>query len=565
MEFFKLVAAFTLGVILCGTADAQTPSVGRIGVTPTTIPEGVSIMDKNGAWVSVGSITPGVNGWSSILGYVDAPSGTQTSNYIPFSLTLNDHGAFGNNYAFSFMVNDILADPTITGSRNGADFQMLFEVPNLNTFANGWDFYTPLSTNAAIGSPPNNIAGPSNYQGFMYGGTAQCVMQNNGQYWGACDGFWVGTSLAYTSTAITGGSYTATAATINFASGVFTHGITAGTQVTLTGATPACLNGTWIAGTQTTTSINVSGLSCSGSGSVSSAGTVISSASAKQRVGLSSESDGYAHGGKTDAAFQVWGGSVGGLGYTTWNTGFVIDDIGGSFPISAGGTVLRSGNDGTTPPALYAGIDLSRMVTPWATDVWGGASLGDAIILPNGNGGISFGIGGVAGRVVSVSNTSGALMQFGGNDLQFKYAGTTAFEISSTGSTSWHPFSVIGATIVYGTPTIGPELFGRTTDYSAGISGSGFFLQTNTTTGNAGSILEAFQNGSASSLASLTLASSSVIPVNDNATVLGTSSFKWANVNAGSYSVGAVNGISCAAGTVNLTTFTVTNGIVTHC
>ena len=37
------------------------------------------------------------------------------------------------------------------------------------------------------------------------------------------------------------------------------------------------------------------------------------------------------------------------------------------------------------------------------------------------------------------------------------------------------------------------------------------------------------------------------------------------NVQAGGYSAGGVAGVSCAAGTVNLTTLTVTSGIVTHC
>ena len=37
------------------------------------------------------------------------------------------------------------------------------------------------------------------------------------------------------------------------------------------------------------------------------------------------------------------------------------------------------------------------------------------------------------------------------------------------------------------------------------------------------------------------------------------------NITANSYKSGATAGVSCGAGTVNLTTFVVTNGIVTHC
>ncbi len=70
--------------------------------------------------------------------------------------------------------------------------------------------------------------------------------------------------------AITSGTYTPTTATLNGAWSTLNPAIVAVVQ----GATPNCLNGSWPITANSAGSVSVSGLSCSGSGSVSVAGTV---------------------------------------------------------------------------------------------------------------------------------------------------------------------------------------------------------------------------------------------------------------------------------------------------
>ena len=48
-------------MLLSGTAIAAAPSVAEMGVDPTTSPESLLVQDKNGAWVTFGRFTPGVN------------------------------------------------------------------------------------------------------------------------------------------------------------------------------------------------------------------------------------------------------------------------------------------------------------------------------------------------------------------------------------------------------------------------------------------------------------------------------------------------------------------------
>lgn len=60
-----LTALLLLG-LLNSTAMAQHVSPGRLGVQPTLDPEGVFILDKNGTWVTIGSMTGGV--FTSVAG-----------------------------------------------------------------------------------------------------------------------------------------------------------------------------------------------------------------------------------------------------------------------------------------------------------------------------------------------------------------------------------------------------------------------------------------------------------------------------------------------------------------
>jgi hypothetical protein len=267
--------------------------------------------------------------------------------------------------------------------------------------------------------------------------------------------------------------------------------------------------------------------------------------SASRRIGAQVESDGQVQGTDIDTAVDIWHGA----GQVQWRTGLLFDDsrnlqvtAGGEYPISTGGTGIKFGFGSTVSTSLYAGIDMSMLTSPFTDG-------GDPIILPANNGGLSFGASGAGGRIASQATSNGPQLLMLSNDLRIVMGGTTKWDVSSTAAALSVPLTIYGSQTVYGPQTIwgsgssAPTASFYASDYVAGTAGSGFYMHTKAATGNSDTEIVAFQAGN-SAYAKLTTPGT---------------------FGAAAYQVGSDAGVSCAAGTVNLTTFTVTNGIVTHC
>jgi hypothetical protein len=255
--------------------------------------------------------------------------------------------------------------------------------------------------------------------------------------------------------------------------------------------------------------------------------------SASRRIGLQVESDGRVQGTDTDTAVDIWHAA----GRVQWKTGLLFDDsrglkaaAGGEYPISTGGTGIKFGFGPTVSTSLRAGIDMSMLTSPFTAG-------GDPVLLPANNGGLSFGASGAGGRIVSQTASNGPTASFLSDEFRLVFGGVPKLGVTSSA------MNLYDELVIHGAAGASPVASFYTSDYVAGTTGSGFHMHTKAATGNSDTEIVAFQAGN-SAYAKLTTPGT---------------------FSAEKYAVGSKAGVSCAAGTVNLATLTITNGIVTHC